>query len=414
MKKFLDKVLHNKKTNLLLTAIFIFCSILFMFPVGAISPSTTIENTADYLSEVTEKHTVNGTYTALMIEPNDTTDKKINNPYNEFHYLYGIFRERIATYIGSVNAEKTHSIHITEIEEDINFSFLNVDSGFGVKEYYKDEDGNQVYKTEYYPLELMFYSNHPYIPGSFSFLYLSQSKADILLDKQGLEHTRENYQSLLNSLITLEIDGSEYKFAIDNIYYERNYFYNAIDEVMGEFLLAGAKYPAGLKRQGLFFLRNYSYQNKFYIEYATSLYSEKDFTYNILSRNFKDGFEIDNSSIILFPNTPAAISVILLIVLISFLVVAALLIVFGSTKLDIWTHLIVAEGLLIPYLIFWIIYLFTKNVFLFSLFSTTAVTWSILVFAIFYIVVAFIKSSKNKKQKKENKEEGEWQSLSLD
>ena len=87
--------------------------------------STTVENTSEYLADVAANHTVNGTYAGLMIEPKDGSSKKINNPYYEFHFLYGIFREGLATYVGTVNADRSHTVKLKELDEDINFSFLN-------------------------------------------------------------------------------------------------------------------------------------------------------------------------------------------------------------------------------------------------------------------------------------------------
>lgn len=402
MTNFLAKIFKNKRVNLTLILSFIFVSLLSIFPIGALHSSTVVENTSVYLAEVTENHTINGKYIAMMIEPKDGSDKKIGNAYNEFHSLYGIFRERLATYVGSVNADKKHTIKLKDIDDDVNFSFLNVDTGFSVTEYYIDETtGEMVYKQEFYPLELMFYSNHPTVSGAYSFLYISQSRANDLLDKKGLDHTKDNYYALLNNpdnLITLEFDGVEYKFAIDNIYYERNYFYEALDEVMGEFFLAGQRYPDGIKRQGMFFLRNYAYQNKYYIQYATSIYSQKDFTFNVLDRNFKEGFKIDKSRLIYTSDVSGDIAaVFLLIVAIIILIIPLLLIYFGSFEFKLVNHLLVCGSLVLPYIFFWLIYLISKNVMLFSGFSTSALLWCLIVFIALYIMLFVIKKFKKSK-----------------
>ena len=388
--------MENKRINLIAIISLIFFSLLVIFPFGALHTSTVVENTSEYLADVTQNHTTNGKYTAMMIEPKDGSDKKINNPYFEFHYLYGVFREGLATYVGSVNADKGHNIKFQDIDEDVNFSFLNVDSGFSVKEYYVDKTtGEMVYKQEFYPLELMFYSNHPMVAGAYSFLYISQSRANDLLDKKGLDHTKENYQTLLNNpenLITLEFDGVPYKFAIDNIYYERNYFYYALNEVMGEFFLAGQKYPDGIKRQGMFFLRNYAYQNKFYIQYATSLYSQNDFAFKVLDRNFKSGFKIDESKLIYTAGIGGDIgATILLVLAIIVLLIPLLLMYFGEFEFKPINHLLVGSAIVLPYFIFWIIHLISKSVLLFSSFSTIAELWCIVGFVVLYLVLFLIK-----------------------
>lgn len=400
MQRQLQKTVNNKKINRITILLFIFLSLLIIFPAGALHSSAIIENTSEYLADVAANHTTNGRYAAMMIEPNDKTDKKINNPYNEFHFLYGIFKEGLATYIGSVNAEKKHSIKLKEIDDDINFSFLNIDSGFGVKEYYKDKDGNMVFKQEFYPLELMFYSNHPLISGSFSFFYISQRRAASILEKRGLPHScKEDYSRLLNTLTVVEFDGVEYNFAIDNIYYERNYFYDALDEVMGEFFCGGARYPDGIKRQGMFFLRNYPYQNKYYIEYATNLYSLDDFDFQVLDYNFKNNFRIDESKLIYVGNTSNNAWAILLVIFAILLLIASLVLIYiGAFEFSIINTVLVGGAALVPYLLFWIIHTATKSAFIFSSFSTLCVIWSLIGFAIIYLVLFFIKRCKKAKE----------------
>lgn len=398
----LNKILKDKKANLITILTSIFFSLLVIFPIGALNSSAVVENTSEYLADVAENHTVNGTYAAMMIEPNDTTDKKINNPYYEFHYLYGIFREGLATYIGAVNADKSHSIKLKELDEDVNFSFLNVDSGFGVTDI-KDKNGKHLYyKQEFYPLKLMFYSNHPQVPGARSFLFISQTRANSILDKFGLEHTTENYQKILNKeeyLITLDFDGVECKFAIDNIYLEEDYFYDALTETMGEFFLAGQWYPPGIKRQGVFFLRNYAYQNKYYIQYATQLYSLNDFDFKILTHNFIDGFKIDESKLIYTGNKAGDVwSVLLLVVSIIVLIAATVLIYMGPYKFTIWNSLSVGGAALLPYIIFWIIHAISKSAILFSNFSTSCEIWCLLGFAIVYFILFLVKRSKKAKE----------------
>ncbi len=403
-KKRINKIDYVSKPslNLLLVCLLTFGGLFFIFPAGAIHTSAAIEDTSEYLADVVAKHTVNGKYVGMVVEPRDGSDKKINNPYTEFHFLYGIFREGLATYIGSANADKSHNISIKDLEDDTNFSILNVDSGFGVKEYYIDETtGEMVYKQEFYPLELMFYSNHPIIPGSYSFLYISQKKADILLDKKGLEHNRDNYYSLLNSLITVDIDGTEYIFAIDNIYFENNYFTKAINEVMGDFLLAGAKLPNTLKKQALFFLRNYSYQNKYYIEYSSSLYSEQFFNYKILNYNFNKGFQINENRLV-FSNTRGidALAVVLIIFSVLMLAGSIVLLLLAKYKSKTYYYIIIGAISLIPYIFFWIIHAISGSVLFFSNLATACEMWILLTYVIALFVVFWIKKSKEKKQLK--------------
>ena len=389
------RILKNKKSNLLMILSLVFISLISIFPVGLLHSSTLIENTAEYLADVAENHTVNSKYLALSIEPNDKTEKKVNNPYNDFLYLYGIFKERLATYVGTANAEKSHSVKLLEIDEDVNFSFLNVDTGFGVKEYYKDKDGYMVYKQEFYPLELMFYSNHPGVEGQYSFFYISQTRATAILEKRGLPHeTRDDYKTLLNTLTDVEIDGINYKFAIDNIYLERNYFYDALNEVIGEFFLAGQRYPDSIKRQGLFYLRNYPYQNKYLIEFATKLYSTDEFNFRVLNYNFKDNFTINESKLIFVTTTDYDVfPVLLLLLLIVVLLLSLVFICFGAFEFTFKNNLIVIGFSFTPYIIFWIAHFFSSSALLFSNFSTSCEMWCLIGFFVLYAIIYLIKRS---------------------
>lgn len=379
-------MINNKKVNLITILSLIFLSLFILFPAGALHSSSQVERTSEYLADVAANHTTSGKYAAMVVEPNDETEKQVNNAYTEFLLLYGLFREGLATYATVRNADKSHSVLLKEIEDGANYSFLNIDNGYGTVPY-KDH-----YKHEWYPLEVMFYSDHKGVPGAVSFVFISQSKANLLLDKQGREHTEENYKSLLHSVITLDMDGKDYKFYIDNIYLENNYFYEALHEVMGDFFLGGTFYPKTFKRQAMFFLRDYAYQNKYYINHATSLYSENDFNYFILNRNFKDDFRINENNVVYFGNANGNVACILLTILsVLFLSGAILLIALGVYEFSVKNTLIVTLSTLLPYAVFWITYLVCKNVLFFSNFATNCEIWFILAFVISYIVIFLFK-----------------------
>lgn len=394
MKGFLTKLLKNKKYNLIAILVLLFSSLLPIFPIGSFHHSSTVEKTSEYLADVASNHTVSGTYVAMLIEPNERTNKKIYDTEHEYRSMHGVFREKIATYAGTINAEKSHVIKLKELGDDTNFSFLNVDVGYSTPEY-KNEDGDSVFKTAFYPLELMFYSEHKF---DYPFFYISQSRADSILEKRGLPHSSlEDYSVLLNQFTIIEIDGVDYEFIINNIYYEKNYFYRALKEVMGEFFLGGNRVPEQIKRQALFFLRNYKYQNKFYIDYATRIYPESDFKYRVLGSNFKDGFIIDKTQVVFFPTTALdSLSILFLVVSVIFLVCSLGLMFFGSFEVCIKSTLLVGTTVLLPYLIFWIIYLIFDNVLLFSGFSTSCVLYCLLGLIIFYFIIFLVKRSRRK------------------
>ena len=397
IKSKLNSILKSKKQTLISILILFFVSFSIIFPAGYFHSTAKLEETSEYLAEVAKNHTTNGKYVAMMVEPKEVGSNKINDPYNDFLYLYGTFREGLATYIGAANADKSHSVQFKELNKDINFSFLNVDRGFGVEEYHEDDEGNMIYRAAFYPLNLMFYSNHPNIPGQYSFLYISKSRATDLLDVRGLDHTRENYHNLLNQLIDIEIDGKEYKFAIDNIYLEDNYFFEAIYEVMGDFFLAGTRYPDNVKRQGVYFLRQYPYQNKYYIQYATSLYSVDDYDFEILKYNFNDDYELDYNRLIFAPSTKGdVVSYVFVVLAILMMLLAFVVIVIGNFDFSILSTLLVAISILLPYVIFWASHLLTKSALFFSNFSTNFVMWIIVIMSVIYFILFLVSRTKKR------------------
>lgn len=391
MKNFFLKIIKSPKASFIIPLVCIFCSILFIFPAGLFYSSTSIETTSEYIAEIAGNHTISGKYAAMMVEPNDSTTKTIRDSYDEFLYLYGIFREGLATYAEAVNSEKSHTVKISELNNNTNFSFFHIDRGYGA-EPYKDH-----YKTLTYPLEVMFSNRHPYDPKA-SFVYVSQSVADKLLDSEGKEHTDENYKNLIHTYITLEIDGKNTVYYIDNIYFETNYFYEALYEVMGDFIVGGAYYPPGVfKKQGLFFLRNYAYQNEYYIEYATSIYPSSDFQYSILERNLKDGFKVDYGKIQFFKNTRYDfLSIFLLVISILLLLFSLSILFFSKSALSLKKHIAVFASLFLPYFIFWIIHKLSNSTILFSSFSTISVLWFMLSFIFLYLVLFIVKYKRSK------------------
>lgn len=405
MSRLIQNIFKNKRWNLISILSIVFISFSTLFLCGLFHSSAGIERTAEYLAYVAEHNTKNNNkeykYTALMVEPKDGSKQKIADPYNEFVDLYGTFREGPANYIGAANSDKKHNVKIKELKDPTNFSFLNVDRGFGVEELVDEKTGAIKYRQSFYPLDLMFYSNHPVIKDSFSFLYISQRRADDLLNSRGIvsdTHTSDDYKTLLNSLMTVEIDGIEYNFAIDNIYYENNDFTDAVNEVMGEFFLAGARYPETFKRQGIFFLRQYPYQNQYYIQHASTLYSRSEFDFKILERNFIDTFKLDYSKVIFYPSTNLDFFSYLLVVLSCVLLLMSLLFIsLGCFTFSVMNMFCVSLAIFSPYFVLWLVQNLSKNLLVISNFSTRIAFWVILIY-IGFCLFAFL----FKRTKKEN------------
>lgn len=274
-----------KKT--LLSSIVLFSSFLICFPVCGLNSSANIEDSAAYYSEVVLHQTQNKTYLPLIAECKDNNVQCPDTEY-EFYNLYGSFRESKSVFAATANADKSHSVIFDEINNvDINYSFLFVErAGFSNQRY------KGAWKHEFYPLQLEFRGNHDVSRDFYSFVYISESDADLLL-KNPIYHDCKKHEDLLGKSVTLTIDGVKNVWMISNIYLQTNYFYDSLTDVMGNFFLTYNKFPETVNKQSLFFLREHSFQNQFYLNYAKQYYSREDYFFKIGSFNLNNGFKIN-------------------------------------------------------------------------------------------------------------------------
>ncbi len=395
VKKLLRKIISNK--NILfsfLSSLFFVCCFTLCFVSGVVNPSIKTEETAEYIANVSKNHTKNGMYTALLVEPNDSTSKKLIDTGTELYSLYGVFRENIASYASTVNADHQYDVRFRDIEST-NLSYVYVTSGFNSVPYHGH------YLHEYYHLELMFMrEKDPEVWGKKNFsslLYISQTQADKFLDLKGLDHTEENYKSLLKTRIFLTTNGQEKEWQIEDIYLEQNYFYDAVTECAGEFVFAFSSdaFLNGPKKQSMYFLSSYAFRNSFYFEYTTSLYPQSDFDYKINNFNFIDDYKIDESRLIFKNNSESSMGSLMTLVLAIILGLCGILMVYMFLpNLKWWHHILFAISSLLPYLFFKFLYSLSGNIALFSAYSTKVNLIILLCAIVAYIVILFIKKRK--------------------
>lgn len=389
-KLFQIKESNKVKIFITLISVLFLISFSFCFISGSMNSKTKVEQTAEYVANVVKNHTKNGKYAALLVEPNEKTDKNLIDTGLELYNLYGVFRENIASYVSTVNADHQYDVRFKSISTS-NLSYVYVTSGFNTVPYHGH------FKHEYYPLELMF-KRDKMNPGFNSLIYISQSQADKILDLDGLEHSTENYQSLLNTKVVLTTNGAEKEWQIEDIYLEQNYFYDAVTECAGEFVFAWSSdaFLKGPKKQSLYFLSSYSFRNLFYFDYATALYPQSDFNYKVSDYNFLDEYKIDASMLIFSTNSQDQIGSFLILSFGILLVVSNLIIVyFLLSNIKWWYHIVFGISAITPYLVFKLIYLITGSITFFSIFATTA-NMIILLIAIFlYVIIVLMKKRKN-------------------
>ena len=392
----------NKNIQRIIVGLVVLCSTSILFPAGMISTSSQIEVCSDFFTTLTKSHTKGKEYSALVVEAKDGSSKKLTDTQREFYDLYGSFRTDKACFANSVNINKTKNIKLgsTSIE---NLSLLITTTGIQVQ-YIKGVG----LRHEFYPLNMMLEapkSERPSPPSQYCFI--SQSQADALLRSDFLGEpvaepfTLEDYKKLQYKMINLTCDESTVSYYILSIYLETGYYYQALKEIMGDFVFVYGPTPAQLKREAVYFMRDYTFQNQHYIEYAKKQYDISDFDYKIGTFNLIDNFaQKEDITRLLFPlysDAPSILLFVLSVLLMLTIMVFTCLTSFGNKWLDI----VVFSGCAItPYIIFKLIAKLTESIKLFTSLSTQFNMVMLIVVFIFFAVVVLLKNAKRKEIKK--------------
>ena len=355
-------------------------SLLFVFPTGFFSNETFFEREAENIAKLA-KQNPSAEYVNLLVEPQDNLSMPM--PSADFYNLYGIFNilENKCTFAGTGNADKAHSLTIQEISECENLSILFAESNSNIE--YKGH-----WKHDYYPLELMFKGSFTKYNNAFSFCYIGESYAKKLLDLKGEDYTEDNFNALIGKdNIVFVCDGKEYVFTIANIYLETNYFYDGLQNVMGDFVVMSMSFPSEIRRQASFFLNQYKFQNKYYMNYICSRYSNDKYSLKLNKFNLT---KFDNQNVTDFfvrKNDNQALSWFFLILAIVLLIVSSVIMyldLLPRNKMQAISFFVIAFS---PYLLFKVIYLITKQTAIFSSFSSVANLIFIILYLLLFIIL---------------------------
>lgn len=376
---------------------------------GGLNSTMFYEVRSEYISQAIRSDSVKGDHLSFIVESKDEEEHPMKTSSTEFRNTSGTFGDDGTYYASTVNADKTHSIHFKEIDDEANISVL-----------YANVNSNSVYgdhyKHEYYPIELMFRGNHNSY-GYYSFCYISQSQADKLLEVRGETkgeggtYTSEQYESLIATGTTIELDGTEYSYYISNIYYQTDYYYEALSSTMGEFIMSYLNYPDSFKKQAVYFMNANSFENRYFMEYINEQYSRDHYevrlnTYNVIDPSvdvaYANSFFNDSPS-----NTVLKTIILSLLVLFAILldVISIWLIwqwdIFGK-KLNL---LILIPFAISPYFLFKYLSLGLGNIYLFSSSGSIFNALFLLGYLISCFMVVAIKHEKKQIEKKEEVEQ---------
>ncbi len=365
---------RNKKT--ILRIVFAVLSLTGVFLSGSIHQDTHFERVAEYSSQVVTTCTTDKKYCALSF---DAPNKPGDYYGTELANLFDVFRSGIVTYGSAMNVNKEVDFRINKVSQN-NLSLFFV-GAIGSMEI-KDDQGNVTGWRHYkYNFDTMF--NDPIYNGTdfdkkhAPVVYLSVEQANKLLEskntvKKNGEYTREQYESLLKTDVTVTIDNDEFKYYVWNIYYNRDFYCKGISDVLGEFVLTSYYQPVehDLRQihKSLYFFNEYSYYNQYLMRYLNERFGDDSSMPSIVKNNLIQ--DIDYDFLLSFFHNERISSrqwaYNLLIISAVCLFVVSLFFLLIDKNDSIWTISLTFLSLFVPYCIFKLVFVFTHDVLFFS------------------------------------------------
>ena len=397
---------RNKNRMLIVLNIFlIILGLSCSFISGFFSADIKLEKNAEYITKVVKENTNNKKYCGITVQSTKDSGAVLDSN-TEFHAHYGAFRQTKITYAPAINPDKKHNIQISLNDKTLsdNLSALYI-GPIGTDKY------NGHYKHYTYPIEVMFSDQRMY-DVSENIMYISQTHANnILAEKGELKNSQgafslSQYESLIKTIVTVNVDGGQYPFAIQNIYYESNYYFEGLADVMGEFIMVSYFMPKNLRSEqvNMYFMSGFDYQNLYFMNYIRNGYSNRKYLVRLNPYNIVGDVDADYLLSFYYSQEEASEFLKVFIVLIGiFLSLVGLLLYFNlynNKKKSL--VLVYFCAFLIPYVIFYVLYQMSKNVLFLSRSGTK--TYLILVLTIFasIIFIPFLKQKilERKAQKK--------------
>ena len=427
-----------KKKETMISCLVFLVTFSLIFSAGVLSNETKDEKCADYYSQIALNHTIGGgdkNLAGLLVEPKaDGGASMAYDTQSEINNIWGAFKGENASFAPVINANKEVDIRFVGEEGEKygaeTLSILYSTVGVMTEPYHYIEQINEEtkekekvpidYKFQCSPLATMFQSSR-YGWQTDIYIYISQKHAENKLRSEGKEVNENTLRSLLDQTVDIDFGGEVKTCIIQNIYLDNfkhvysfpypghkyNYYYGTDvgtilnDYIFISFYATKSEFiPKCLSaKQGMYFMSEYSYRNRFYLEYARDCYSPTDYSFKYVTSNLKEGFIPDEAILRTAVNAVGtSVGCALLTTLISLMFVANLVFMF-LFKLYMSPLSIVLVGVssIAPYLLFRLIFVITKNVSIFSSYSTILNTILLIVMAIsIFTLIIFSKTLKKK------------------
>ena len=160
-------------------------------------------------------------------------------------------------------------------------------------------------------------------------------------------------------------------YLIQNIYYETDYYYDGLHDVIGDFGIVSYYLPNGLssERKNMYFMSDFTYQNKYFMNYINTVYSSRKFLVQVNKYNLTRDINTDRLLSFYYGNSTTRtqwLAIIIFIIGGGVFLSSFCLYFYGKVKkgnkrkvYDYWIWFFL---LFVPYLIFQCLYLLAKEI----------------------------------------------------
>ena len=390
MKKIKEIFVNVKKAfnkHSIINMVLVFLAFSLVFVSGFFSDDINLEKSADYVTQLANDSRGN----LLGVSVESKTKSIPSDAHSEFHNVYGLFSERIIYYSMVANPTKDEIIEI----KDIGTSSLSVlyFGPIGTVEY----DGH--YKHYIYPIELMFQDQRFWEINPYS-IYISKSQANLLLNKRGYnsaEYSSEEYKSLVGTEIILTVNNEEKNYIIQNVYYETNYYYDGLNDVVGDFVIISYYLHGDIKFRNIYYMGKYESHNKYLLNYIQKNFSKDEYVLGVVGNNLE--YSVDEKIAFSFfqDNNSVKSFLSVFILIISFAILVIVLFFKRKkrgneekTHISLIEYTLLVLSALVPYFISKFLYFLTGNISFFTDFSAKINVVFLLLFFLFLYLATFV------------------------
>lgn len=366
----------KKKMQVAIVSFGVFFASCFCFCSGITHESTSIEKTSNEIANYIAPNSKTG-YLSIEVSPNSVENaKKMPNTYDEYLYWKYIFRHSNFSYFSSVNAGKKYDCRYNEIDHSENITFVCCG-------YNSNPEFEGFYKHEVYDIKLMFKGKNVINKGAINFFAISQTRADMLLEKRGEKRDSEGkysilqYEKLLGTDTEISIDKNTSNFTISNVYFESGDFHNNLICNFGEYALSYINFPATVKLESTFIFNSYDFQNIHKIKRMRSYFDSENFSFSLCTYNLNNKKAILSDLLdykqIFGKNLGNNVLSVFVLIIGFLLMLFSCIFAYQMDQIhDIKYLIFVICSFLLPYFLFYLINSFHKIIFLFSHFSLIA------------------------------------------